>query len=277
MDENELDESCLDLDRLALVRPVAEECWAEARNERCSPSFAQRFKGAVAGTVFTSHPFWELTVALAGSGTMELRDRRIPLRAGSAVLVPPHVAHRERRGRHCDTVWIGLRGHDAGLGAGLAVVHGDAGLGAIALRVWQLAQRAAVVGPELDALTGALVAAMRRQSHGEAADLVDFAIERLGADLAGEHAVAAVAAELQCSPSWLHRSFRERTGETPVAYRNRLRIERLLQVLAETQLSIADAAHEAGFSDPLYASRLCRQRTGHPPSWWRQRLRGVSA
>lgn len=259
----------LDLPHLTAVQPLgAAVAWAGARrSECCTPLYAQRWDGSISGTLFGEHPFWELTVAVAGSGALELRDGLLPLAAGSAVLVPPGMAHRERRRRGFDTVWIGLAG-DA-LTGDLRQVHGDAGLATLALRLWRLAQLDAGTGPELDALALALVEALRRGRGAADGDLIDAAIERLAADLATDLGVAELALELRCSQAWLHRRFKQRTGSSPAAWRTRQRVEHALRLLAETRLSIREVALEVGYADPLHFSRVCRRLTGRPPSAWR--------
>ena len=259
----------LDLQRLTAVRPLGPgSTWTgAARSRSCTPLYVQRWDGALSGSLFGEHPFWELTVAVDGAGELELHDRKLALGAGSAVLVPPGLAHREQRRRGFDTVWIGLRGDV--LDGGLRQVHGDPGLSALALRLWRLAQLDAPTGPELDALALALVAALHRGRDEAAGDLVDVAIERLNADLGVDLGVAELAAELRCSAAWLHRRFRQRTGTSPAAWRTRQRVERALRLLAETRLSIREIALEVGYADPLHFSRVCRRLTGRPPSAWR--------
>jgi AraC-like DNA-binding protein len=64
----------------------------------------------------------------------------------------------------------------------------------------------------------------------------------------------------------LCRIFRNKFGVTPVDYRNAIRLERAQMLLKNPLLTIAEVAHQTGFSDPAYFTRLFRMRHGRPPS-----------
>jgi AraC-like DNA-binding protein len=63
----------------------------------------------------------------------------------------------------------------------------------------------------------------------------------------------------------LCRLFRATFGLTPVAYRNALRLERAKALLANSRLSIAEIAYEAGFKDPSYFTRQFRRQNKISP------------
>jgi AraC family transcriptional regulator len=56
-------------------------------------------------------------------------------------------------------------------------------------------------------------------------------------------------------------------------YVRNLRIERATLQLAQTELSLAEIALAAGFSDQSHFSNLFRQRTGFSPSRFREASR----
>jgi len=55
-------------------------------------------------------------------------------------------------------------------------------------------------------------------------------------------------------------------GVTPVAYRRHLRLRRARELLVTSQKNVSEVAHAAGFSDPLYFSRVFRRTFGVTPS-----------
>lgn len=63
--------------------------------------------------------------------------------------------------------------------------------------------------------------------------------------------------------------FRQATGQSPLAYFNRLKIERACQLLANTNMHINQICHKVGFDDAYYFSRLFKQQTGLSPKQFR--------
>ena len=64
--------------------------------------------------------------------------------------------------------------------------------------------------------------------------------------------------------------FRRITGTTPIAYRQRIRLETAGKMLRTTELSVQEVSAKAGFQDPLYFSRVFREKTGLSPSKYRK-------
>ncbi len=72
------------------------------------------------------------------------------------------------------------------------------------------------------------------------------------------------------SRSNLMRVFRKATGQPPIEYLVRLRIQKAMDLLRNTDLSITEIALEIGFNDSNYFSRQFRKTTGMPPRAYRQ-------
>jgi AraC-like DNA-binding protein len=67
-----------------------------------------------------------------------------------------------------------------------------------------------------------------------------------------------------------HRLFKEQTGCTLHEYFTKLRIDRGIQLLLGTELSIQEIAHACGYEDSKYFSKLFRQHTGLSPMHYRE-------
>ncbi len=78
---------------------------------------------------------------------------------------------------------------------------------------------------------------------------------------------------LGLSKSHLHRIFMEETGESPIQYLSKYRIEQSLQLLQSTDMSIACIANAVGFGDQLYFSRVFSKQMGMSPSKYRKEKR----
>jgi AraC-like DNA-binding protein len=76
------------------------------------------------------------------------------------------------------------------------------------------------------------------------------------------------------SRSNLMRIFRKATGQTPIEYLVRLRIQRAMEMLRNTDLTITEIAMEVGFNDSNYFTRQFRRATGTSPRTFRQEKEG---
>jgi AraC-like DNA-binding protein/mannose-6-phosphate isomerase-like protein (cupin superfamily) len=77
------------------------------------------------------------------------------------------------------------------------------------------------------------------------------------------------------SRSNLMRVFRKATGQTPIDYLMRLRIQNAMKLLRNTNLSITEVALEAGFNDSNYFTRQFRQAVSQTPSSYRQSFKNL--
>lgn len=75
-----------------------------------------------------------------------------------------------------------------------------------------------------------------------------------------------LASEVSLSPSQLRRLFIEHAGTTPFRYLRELRAQRMLDLLATGNFTVAEAAREVGWRDASHASRAFRSIYGHAPS-----------
>ena len=67
--------------------------------------------------------------------------------------------------------------------------------------------------------------------------------------------------------------FKQQTGESPLAYFNRLKIEASCQMLDDTDMHINQICHKVGITDCYYFSRLFRRITGLSPKEYRLQQR----
>jgi AraC-like DNA-binding protein len=72
------------------------------------------------------------------------------------------------------------------------------------------------------------------------------------------------------SRSTLMRVFRKATGQTPIEYLVRLRIQKAMELLRHTDWTITRIALEAGFNDSNYFTRQFRRANNQSPSQYRR-------
>jgi AraC family transcriptional regulator len=99
---------------------------------------------------------------------------------------------------------------------------------------------------------------------------LEEARDRVHADLGARPSLSRLAQLVGVHPVTLARAFRQAFGCTVGEYIRNLRIERATMQLADTDLSLAEIALGAGFSDQSHFSNLFRQHTGFSPSKFRE-------
>jgi AraC family transcriptional regulator of arabinose operon len=83
--------------------------------------------------------------------------------------------------------------------------------------------------------------------------------------------IATLAALVNLSRSHYTTLFRRVTGYAPQSYLNHLRMQRAVQLLNTTELSIKQISDQLGFSDQFYFSRAFKRMHNHSPSEHRRR------
>jgi AraC-like DNA-binding protein len=78
-----------------------------------------------------------------------------------------------------------------------------------------------------------------------------------------------LAAELDCSSSYLSRLFHRKVGERIIEHINRLRIQNAVEALRHTRLSVKVIAVGCGYRDAGYFGRVFRRATGRSPQQYR--------
>lgn len=79
-----------------------------------------------------------------------------------------------------------------------------------------------------------------------------------------------VSRQLDLSPYYFSKLFKEETGSNFVEYVTNLRIEQAKKLLAEEGRSMKEICVEVGYSDPNYFSRIFKKNTGVTPTEYRE-------
>ncbi len=100
---------------------------------------------------------------------------------------------------------------------------------------------------------------------------IDKSIEFMKGHLRQPLTIATLAALVNLSRSHYTTLFRRVTGYAPLNYLNHLRMQRAVQLLNTTELSIKHISDQLGFSDQFYFSRAFSKLHNHSPSEHRRR------
>jgi AraC-like DNA-binding protein len=123
--------------------------------------------------------------------------------------------------------------------------------------------------PRLDALDTEIISAEQGQRGGLPARMLRRIEEYIDVHLEKDLSVEVLASQFGISPSYFARSFRSSVGLAPHAYVMRRRILRAQELLASTELPLADIALATGFADQSHFCRRFREMTGVPPRTFR--------
>lgn len=141
-------------------------------------------------------------------------------------------------------------------------------------------EAAAVLGPgrvrELlfAALRGPSGEAIRRFVEADSATWrVARAVHHIGADLADDLDIPALAREAGMSRTVFFTQFKRVTAATPVQYQKRLRLLEAQRLMVEEAATAEAAALDVGYRSPSQFSREYRRMFGAPPSTHASRLR----
>ncbi len=85
--------------------------------------------------------------------------------------------------------------------------------------------------------------------------------------------LSGIAEYLGVSQSHLSREFVKYTGEQPIYYLTKVRLERAVELLNSTALNLTDISKACGFSDSNYFSKVFKKYMKLPPSEFRKQIR----
>ncbi len=83
-----------------------------------------------------------------------------------------------------------------------------------------------------------------------------------------------VSREVDISPYYFSKLFKEETGENFIEYLTGIRIEKAKQLLAGSGLSMKEICAEIGYSDPNYFSRIFKKNAGVTPTEFKEEMTG---
>jgi len=78
------------------------------------------------------------------------------------------------------------------------------------------------------------------------------------------------------SEKYLSRRFKELYGQTPIYFRDSLRIDSACELLRGSHYAIGEIAEKCGFSDIYYFSKIFKKKTGKSPGEYRKSSIGYS-
>jgi AraC-like DNA-binding protein len=109
------------------------------------------------------------------------------------------------------------------------------------------------------------------QEHIGKRDLLTEALKFLETNYESDIQITDLALKVFMSPQRFRKVFKDLTGMNPLDYINAIRINRAVDLLKDSRLSISEVAQQIGILDTNYFSRLFKIRTGCTPSEYRKK------
>jgi AraC-type DNA-binding domain-containing proteins len=258
------------------------------------------------------HDFFELVVIVRGSIDHRIADKTVRASAGDVFGIPPGVEHGYSRPESCD--YISIIFEELGIETRFPELRSIPEYAAF-MRL-EPSQRQDTGGIELLKLAPAdlifindcvrrIEEELERKESGYTAVVSAFLLDilvtvcrryttetRLGSDslvgiarairrIEGGYAEALDLEELVAASCMSKRSFmrhfRSATGDTPMSYLRRVRIEAAKRLLAAGGQAVTEVAAEVGFEDSNHFSRVFKEETGSSPLKYRRDRSRVKA
>ena len=225
---------------------------------------------------------WLLIHTVAGSGRIVGPASEIVTVAGDAILLRPHVRHdygtTDRSWSlafahfHPRAEWMPLLDWPVEAG-GIGFVRTSSPIRprvVTALRSCARSSTGSLPQSELFAMNALETALLwldtQNPLRGRMDDRLLRVMEHIGAELAGDLSVDALARVATLSPSRLSHLFTASLGIPPQRYVERERLTRAAQLLTSTDRAVGEIARDVGWDDPLYFSRRFSNLHGHSPT-----------
>ena len=118
----------------------------------------------------------------------------------------------------------------------------------------------------LDAMIAELLARIKEERLPEKNPEIRAAMEYMAQHYQQEISLADIAAAVAISPGYLSKLFKEYRNQTVMDFLERIRIDKALQLIKETGVSIKEIALRVGYRDPNYFSKVFKKVTNSSPT-----------
>lgn len=225
-----------------------------------------------------SHDFTEFIYILDGSMQIDVPDKKLVKRFYDLVVYPKNVPHQEviNIQEHQQIICIGIATSEkCELETALEIDDRDGTFRWLMEQIYR-EHESRDIGYEqvirnhistLYVLMCRYFADSRTRQH----DFVSRCICYIHDHILENLTIEQLSAVTYVSPSHLTRTFRKRTGYSPLAYIRACRLNIALHELISTKDSIEEVAIRSGFHDAKYFSRFFKAETGMTPREFRRR------
>ena len=113
--------------------------------------------------------------------------------------------------------------------------------------------------------------AIRDQKEDQSNSAIKKAILYIQENYSKDISLDDVSGQVNISPYYFSKIFKEETGENFIEYLTRIRIEKAKKLLEDEKVSVKEAGIQSGYSDPNYFSRIFKKQMDMTPSEYKAR------
>jgi len=228
-----------------------------------------------------SHPNWELVYYVKSKGRtscyLENEQKTYLSDDNTFILFPPNVVHDDKREQMPNQVCIGFHA-DEGLGGLLEKIANKllhdfdfSLLKTMDLLKEELDKKTIFYNRALNCLTEeALIYLIRKNEQLLNEPPLQYIVQYFDQYYMTDIRLDEFAKEYGYSPSYFRSIFKQKYGVSPKRYINRVKIEKIKQLLLETTLPLTQIAEDTGFKDYYQFSAFVKKHTHRCPKELRQ-------
>jgi len=112
-----------------------------------------------------------------------------------------------------------------------------------------------------------------RVVHAGAPPLAEQVIRHMARNYRGTISVERLARQMNYTPQYVTRKFKEQMGCSPLDYVIRLRMDLACKLLRDTAATLPEIAAHIGYPDTVYFNRMFKKQTGLTPGQYRKKYR----
>ena len=241
-------------------------------------------KHAVTYTVHRHfHESWELIYCTDGEGELVFEDCVLPYKANTLALIPPMRAHYNRSKNGFTNIHINMTDVSLNLTEPTVLqITPDYFLEPIFQAAFFHYSNGGRDQQMILPVYGQLIITIlqARMADGSRSELVRTIIDQIVRNYPdADFDLNACLRSLSFNTEYLKKLFKKEMGMTPRQYLTGLRLESAANLLAVSGCysNISQVARQSGFSDPLYFSKLFKQRYGVSPKYYKPSQAAPSA
>lgn len=116
-----------------------------------------------------------------------------------------------------------------------------------------------------------------RMEHAHAPSLTEQVVHYIAKNYRGMISMEQLAQQMNYTPQYVSRKFKEQMGCSPLDYTIRLRIDLARKLLCDTEATLQEIAVYVGYPDTVYFNRMFKKQTGITPGEYRKQYQYIGS
>ena len=221
-----------------------------------------------------THNCWEFIYQINNHTIATVGNTSIPMEAGDIIVIPPDTPHKTESDVYFSDMHIKLDGCTLGDSA-FVVKDVDGPLGRLFEVILSIHNERSEISDVIsEKITEIILIYVKKMSFEQQEPVAVSDFKRLLRDNVDnvDFKLTESMESMGYDTDYFRRIFKKHTLVTPLAYLNRLRMERAKELLSlEDSLSVEEIAHSCGYRDSFYFSTSFKRQVGISPLAFRRK------